>query len=134
LFCIYNELVGAAQSKDRVSSVTAKNVAYMIDQCHYLENKVEAMVLSVLNCQEAYAKALLVDRVALKAAQSQVNHLEAHEILMDAFKTDVRGLLIEIREELGRPANPMKALRSSGYLEKISKARGVASGGGGFPE
>jgi L-rhamnose isomerase / sugar isomerase len=134
LFCIYNELVGAAQSKDKIAATTAKNVAYMIDQCHYLENKVEAMILSVLNCQEAYAKALLVDRVALKVAQSQANHLEAHEILMDAFKTDVRGLLIEVREELGRPANPLKALRSSGYLEKISSARGVASGGGGFPE
>jgi L-rhamnose isomerase / sugar isomerase len=134
LFCIYHELVSAAQSKDRIAASTAKNVAYMIDQCHYLENKLEAMLLSVLNCQEAYAKALLVDHAALKAAQAKADHLEAHAILLDAFKTDVRPMLVSIREEMGVPTDPMKTLRSSGYLEKIAKSRGVASGGGGFPD
>jgi L-rhamnose isomerase / sugar isomerase len=134
LFCIFNELVSAEQSKDKLAVNTAKNVAYMIDQCHYLENKVEAMLLSVLNCQEAYAKALLVDRSALKVAQGQGAILEANQILMDAFRTDVRPLLSEIREEQGKPAEPMNALRASGYLEKTAKTRGKASAGGGFPE
>ena len=40
-----------------------------IDQSHNIEAKVEAMTLSVVNLQEAYAKALLVDRAALRAAQ-----------------------------------------------------------------
>jgi L-rhamnose isomerase / sugar isomerase len=134
LFCIFHELVSSEQSKDKLTVNTAKNVAYMIDQCHYLENKVQAMLLSVLNCQEAYAKALLVDRAALKVAQGQGAILEANQILMDAFRTDVRPLLSEIREEQGKPSDPMKTLRSSGYLEKTAKARGKASAGGGFPE
>jgi L-rhamnose isomerase/sugar isomerase len=133
LFLIYNELVSAELAKG-VPSRTAKNVAYMIDQCHYLENKIEAMIVSVLNCQEAYAKALLVDRDALAGAQARMNHLQAHEILLDAFKTDVRPLLREVREEMGRPTDPMRALHATGYLEKISKQRGKAGAGGGFPE
>ena len=134
LFCIYNELVSAELSGDSVVSTTAKNVAYMIDQCHYLENKLEAMVVSVVNCQEALAKALLVDRAALRAAQDKGDLLGAHQVLMDAYRTDVRGLLEEIRKEKGCPANPFQALRESGYLEQIASERGVASGGGGFPE
>jgi L-rhamnose isomerase/sugar isomerase len=133
LFLIYNELVSAELAKG-VPSRTARNVAYMIDQCHYLENKIEAMIVSVLNCQEAYAKALLVDRDALADAQARMNHLQAHEILLDAFKTDVRPLLREVREEMGRPTDPMRALHATGYLEKISKQRGKAGAGGGFPE
>jgi L-rhamnose isomerase/sugar isomerase len=134
LFCIYNELVGAELSNDAVASSTAKGVAYMIDQCHYLENKIEAMVVSVVNCQEALAKALLVDRIALKAAQEKGDLLGANQILMDAYRTDVRPLLAEIRTEKGCPADPFKALRESGYLEKIIGERGIAAAGGGFPE
>ena len=37
-----------------------------IDQAHNVEAKVEAMVLSLVNLQEAYAKALLVDREAAR--------------------------------------------------------------------
>ena len=58
LFLIFSELVAA----DPLPRLT-------IDQSHNVEPKVEAMVLSVVNLQEAYAKALLVDRDALRAAQ-----------------------------------------------------------------
>ena len=53
LFEIYVELVSAGDRAD--------HVAYMIDQSHNIEPKLEAMLLSVLNCQAAYAKALIVD-------------------------------------------------------------------------
>ncbi len=66
LFLIYNELVTAEQSDEAHLAATANNVAYMIDQCHNVEGKVAPMILSVLNCQEAYAKAQLVRRATLK--------------------------------------------------------------------
>ena len=57
-----------------------------IDQSHNVEAKVEAMVLSVVNLQEAYAKALIVDREALRAAQQAGDVLGGHEALLDAYK------------------------------------------------
>ena len=131
LFCIFVELVSAAN--DPILSSHTARVAYMIDQCHNIEPKVEAMVQSVVNCQEAYAKALLVDFERLRDAQSSGDVLGAHRTVMDAFKTDVRPLLEEVRVELGVPADPIGAHRQSGYLERVTQTRGTAEGGGGFP-
>ncbi len=131
LFCIFVELVGAANDPALSSHTT--QVAYMIDQSHNIEPKLEAMVQSVVNCQEAYAKALLVDFERLRDAQSSGDVLAAHRTLMDAFKTDVRGLLEEVRVEMGAPADPIAAHRESGYLERVTATRGTFEGGGGFP-
>ena len=120
LFCIYAELVSAERSSDPHISSTAQSVAYMIDQSHNIEPKLEAMLQSVLNCQEAYAKALLVDFEELRAAQQAGDVLEAHRVLMRAFKTDVTSMLEGLREEMGVPVDPIKAHRSSGYLERIT--------------
>ena len=64
LFEIFVELVSAGD--------LAKDVAYMIDQSHNIEPKIEAMLQSILNCQSAYAKALLVDYKALQSGASSV--------------------------------------------------------------
>jgi L-rhamnose isomerase/sugar isomerase len=103
-----------------------------IDQAHNVEAKVEAMVLSVVNLQEAYAKALLVDREALAAAQARGDVLGGHELLLDAFRTDVRPLCAEARAQLGAAADPVAALRASGYVERTAAQRGadVAVAGG----
>ncbi|MDB5044865.1 MAG: Rhamnose isomerase related protein, partial [Deinococcus sp.] len=133
LFCIYAELVAAERSTDHLTRATAQNVAYMIDQSHNIEPKVEAMLQSVLNCQEAYAKALLIDRDLLQEAQAAGDVLAAHRVLADAFKTDVRPLLTELRAEQGLSADPIKAHRQSGYQAKVAQERGTQSGGGGYP-
>ncbi|WP_237724623.1 L-rhamnose isomerase [Deinococcus alpinitundrae] len=133
LFCIYAELVFAAQSADDLTCRTAQNLAYMIDQSHNIEPKVEAMLQSVLNCQEAYAKALLIDRDLLKEAQGQGDVLAAHRVMMDAFKTDVRPLLMELRAEMGLNPEPIQAHRAGGYQEKVARERGIQTGGGGYP-
>ncbi len=133
LFCIYAELVSAENSSDAQIATHAKAVAYMIDQSHNIEPKLEAMVQSVLNCQEAYAKALHIDFERLEVAQKVGDVLEAHRTMMDAFKTDVRPLLETIRTEMGVPTDPIKAHRASGYLERVSEIRGTTTGGGGFP-
>jgi L-rhamnose isomerase/sugar isomerase len=94
-----------------------------IDQSHNVEAKVEAMVLSVVNLQEAYAKALLVDRTALGAAQEAGDVLGAHEVLLDAYRTDVREGCAAARAELGAAPDPIAALRGSGYAGRMAAER-----------
>jgi len=94
-----------------------------IDQAHNVEAKVEAMVLSVVNLQEAYAKAQLVDRDALAAAQAEGDVLRGHELLLDAYKTDVRPRCAELRASLGAAEDPLAELRP--YVERIMAERGT---------
>jgi L-rhamnose isomerase/sugar isomerase len=96
-----------------------------IDQAHNVEAKVEAMVLSVVNLQEAYAKALLVDRGALREAQQAGDVLAAHETLLDAYRTDVRPLCARVRARLGAVEDPVAELRASGYAERIATERDI---------
>lgn len=116
LFLIYVELVEAEEE-------ASFPIAYMIDQAHNIEPKIEAMILSVMNLQEAYAKALLVDREALDEARSEGDVLAAHRLMLDAFNTDVRPLCAKAREDLGASSDPISSFRSSGYMEKVSCER-----------
>ena len=101
----------------------SSDVAFMLDQCHNIEKKIPGQIRSVLNVQEMTARALLVDRDALTAAQDAGDVLAANEIFMDAFYTDVRRPLAEWREARGLPADPMRAYRESGYQERIEAER-----------
>ena len=132
LFLIYTELNGAAFGTDEPSRSTARNIAYMIDQCHNIEGKIAPMMQSVLNCQEAFAKSMLVNQKALADAQAAGEVLAAHNIINDAYRTDVRPLLAQVREEMGTPIDPIAAYWASGYEEKIRAARGVSASSGGF--
>ncbi|MET8583728.1 L-rhamnose isomerase [Streptomyces collinus] len=98
-------------------------VAFMLDQCHNIEAKIPAIIRSVMNVQEATAKALLVDRDALAAAQAAGDVLGANAVLMDAYDTDVRPLLREVREEMGLDPEPLTAYARSGWAEKIVTER-----------
>ncbi|MDX6346078.1 MAG: L-rhamnose isomerase / sugar isomerase [Streptomyces sp.] len=98
-------------------------VAFMLDQCHNIEAKIPAIIRSVMNVQEATAKALLVDAGALRAAQQSGDVLEANAVLMDAYNTDVRPLLREVREELGIDPDPIAAYKASGWAERIVAER-----------
>jgi L-rhamnose isomerase/sugar isomerase len=99
------------------------DVAFMLDQCHNIENKIPGQIRSVLNVQEMTARALLVDRAALTAAQQAGDVLAANAVLMDAFYRDVRPELAEWRATRGLPEDPMAAFAASGYFEKISGDR-----------
>lgn len=129
LFCIFNEIVGA-----RVEGNTnASRIAYMIDQSHNIEPKIEAMIQSVLNVQMAYAKALLVDRVALQQAQEAGDVLGAYRVLQTAYETDVRPLLAEVRVRQGLDPDPIAAFRASGYAERVARERIAAATSSGYP-
>jgi len=108
------------------------DVAFMLDQCHNVEDKIPGQIRSVLNVQEMTARALLLDRVALTAAQEAHDVLGANEVFMDAFQTDVRKDLAAWRESRGLPADPMRAYLDSGYQQRIAEDRvgGVQAGWG----
>ena len=107
-------------------------VSYVLDQCHNIEDKIPGQIRSITNVQEAVAKALLIDRAELKKAQLEGNVLAANDIFMDAYNTDVRPLLGEMRNEMGLDADPMKAYLASGYGAKIAAERvGGAQAGWG---
>jgi L-rhamnose isomerase len=98
-------------------------VTFMLDQCHNIEPKIPAMIRSVMNVQEATAKALLVDTDALTEAQRTGDVLAANAALMDAYNTDVRPLLAELREDMGLDPDPIAAYHRSGYAERIRDER-----------
>jgi L-rhamnose isomerase/sugar isomerase len=101
----------------------ASGITFMLDQCHNIEAKIPAIIRSVMNVQEATAKALLVDAAALAAAQRAGDVLEANAVLMDAYNTDVRPLLAELREEHGLDPHPVRAYQRSGYFDRIRAER-----------
>ena len=98
-------------------------VAFMLDQCHNLEPKIAGQIRSVMNVQEATAKALLVDQKALESAQQTGDVLGAHAVLMDAYDTDVRRLLRDVRADMKLDPDPMAAFAQSGYTAKIVAQR-----------
>jgi L-rhamnose isomerase / sugar isomerase len=117
LFRIMNEIVcnGALDP--------AAGVNFMLDQCHNIEPKIPGQIRSVMNVQEATAKALLVDRPALADAQRSGDVLGANGLLMDAYNTDVRPLLGLLRERQGIDTDPYAAYAASGYQERIARER-----------
>jgi len=107
-------------------------IAFMLDQCHNIEPKIPAVIRSVMNVQEATAKALLVDAAALATAQREGDVLGANAVFMDAYATDVRPLLGELREDMGLDPDPLAAYARSGYAERVRAERlgGQAAGWG----
>ncbi|WP_454051782.1 L-rhamnose isomerase [Cellulomonas sp. Marseille-Q8402] len=99
------------------------DVAFMLDQCHNIEDKIPGQIRSVLNVQEMTARALLIDQAALREAQDAGDVLAANGLYMDAFYTDVRPDLADWRESRGLPRDPVAAYRASGYGERIAADR-----------
>ena len=99
------------------------DIAYMIDQSHNLKGKIEETIQTVTMAQQLFAKAALVDHVALTDAQMKCDLIRAESLLQDAFNTDVRRQIQEWRDSKGLPQEPLKAFQESGYLERITKER-----------
>jgi L-rhamnose isomerase/sugar isomerase len=119
IFRIFAEIHAAQTS----GSFTAP--AYMIDQSHNLKGKMEAMVQTVVTAQELYAKAALIDQEQLAELQDSCKLVEAEELFRGAFWTDVRPILQDWRQQRGLAVDPLAALRSGGYVERIAAERGA---------
>jgi L-rhamnose isomerase/sugar isomerase len=123
LFLIFNELV------DAIEDPTVKNppLAWMIDASHNTKDPLEDLLQSVQNILTTYAKALLIDRNALEAAQEENDVVTAEELLRDAFATDTRALVAEAARQGGGALDPIAAYRSLGLRDKLVEARGAKS-------
>src|SRR5271168_2783120 len=117
VFRIFHEIL-SVEEEERAG------VAFMIDQSHNLKGKMEAMIQTVVTAQEIYAKAALVDQVRLAELQQECRLVEAEECFRGAFWQDVRPVVREWRVARGLPAEPLKALAESGYVEKVARERG----------
>ena len=126
LYLIYTELV--AGENDGLGN----NIAYMIDECHTIKNKIAEMIQSLVALQISYAKALIVNRSALAAAQEADDIVTAEEIIKSAFATDVRPLLWKVRSDLSLPdpADPVRGFVESGYAAAKAEERGTGGGAG----
>jgi L-rhamnose isomerase/sugar isomerase len=118
--------IAVAQADPRTTE-TACAVAFMIDQSHNVEGKIDAMIQSVMNIQTAFAKALLVDEGQLADAQGDGDVLAAHRLLLAAFETDVRPLLARLRESQGLAPDPVESFRARGHAARLAAERGTAS-------
>lgn len=121
LFLVFNELVDA-----RIDDADDFDPDYMLDQSHNLKDPIEAFLQSVDQLQQAYAKALLVDRESLAAYQEDDDVLMAERTLKRAYETDVSVLVAEVRKRRGGAIDPVGAFRASGYRESVRGERSSA--------
>jgi len=122
LFRILNEIVAVGAHRP-LPGPNGHAINFMLDQCHNIEDKIPGQIRSVLNVEQALAKALLVDWEGLAAAAQAGDVLGAHAVLMDAYESDVRGVLADRREARGLPRDPMAAYLASGYQQRIAEER-----------
>jgi L-rhamnose isomerase/sugar isomerase len=120
LFRIFHEIL-SVEAEDRAG------VAFMIDQSHNLKGKLEAMIQSVVTAQELYARAALVDHEKLTELQDSCSLVDAEETFRTAFWQDVRPMVRAWREARNLPADPLTALRQSGYVERITEERAAGA-------
>ncbi|WP_439130915.1 sugar isomerase [Polaribacter sp.] len=126
LFLIFNELVYGIQNNPQ-----NPDLAWMIDASHNVKDPLEDLIQSLEAIQEAYAKALLVDQKALKAAQLENDVVKCQEILQGAYRTDVRPLLAAARLQTGGAISPIQSYRNLAVRDGLIKERGkntVATG------
>ena len=126
LFLVFNELVEAERSPR-----DGFNPAYMIDQSHNVTDPIESMMSSAEAIVGAYAKALLVDRGALREAQESNDVMMAFQALRRAYRTDVAPILAMARAEAGGAIDVLAAYRDSDWrARKAQERRPVGLGAG----
>jgi L-rhamnose isomerase / sugar isomerase len=123
LFLVFNELVDA---EERYSDF---HPAHMLDQSHNVTDPIESLMLSAADVQRAYAQALLVDRKALKAAQTANDALASTQELRTAYRTDVEPILAMARFEQGGAIDLLATYRASGYRQKVAEIRPAVEAG-----
>jgi L-rhamnose isomerase/sugar isomerase len=118
LFLIFNELVAGMEDP-----VLKTDFAFMIDEMPVIKPRIESMIQSAVNLQEAYTKALLVDRARLVEAQNRNRIIDAEEVIRAAWTADVKPVLEVARMRMGLDPDPLGAYRRSGYYDATLRER-----------
>jgi len=126
LFLVFNELAEAeANPRDGFRP------SYMIDQSHNVTDPIESMLSSAEAIAQCYAKASLVDRGALHAAQEANDTMMAFQALRRAYTIDVSPILAKARVEAGGACDVLAVYRQSRYRDrKAQERRAVGLGAG----
>jgi L-rhamnose isomerase / sugar isomerase len=127
LFLVFNELVEA-----ELHPRDGFNPAYMIDQSHNVTDPIESMMSSAEAIASCYAKAIIVDREALHAAQDGNDTMMAFQALRRAYNVDVAPILAMARVEAGGAIDVLAAYRESGYRARKAQERKVVGLGAGI--
>lgn len=107
-------------------------LAYMIDESHNLKDPIEDLIQATDEIQQCLARALLVDRVELAAAQEADDPAAAAEVLQAAFRTDVRPLVAEARQRNGAARSPLQTYRAIDYRSEVARVRGSGHAASGL--
>ena len=127
LFLVFNELVEAERSPRG-----GFDPAYMIDQSHNVTDPIESMLSSAEAIAGSYARALLIDREALRQAQNDNDVMLAFRTLRRAYETDVGPILAKAREEQGGAIDWLSTYRASKYRERKAQERKAVGLGAGI--
>lgn len=127
LFLIFNELVAA-----ELSPLEGFDPAYMIDQSHNVTDPIESMLSSAESIVGAYAKAWLVDRDQLRAAQDCNDSMMAFQALRTAYRTDVSPIVALARVEAGGAVDVIAAYRASEWRTNKARERRLNKPGAGI--
>ncbi|MDN5346350.1 MAG: L-rhamnose isomerase / sugar isomerase [Petrotoga sp.] len=100
-----------------------QKISLVLDQSHNVKPKILAVVQSLNNLQITYAKSLLVDYEKLKQAQENHDVVASEETLKEAYETDVREILREVRKEKGLPEDTIKYVKECEEYWKMVKER-----------
>lgn len=127
LFLVFNELVEAEMRASEPSKP-----AYMLDQSHNVTDPIESLAISADTLLNTFARALLVNRDRLHAAQFANNVIVARQELTDAYQVDTRPIVAEVRRRAGAAIDPILAYRALDYRERVAPQRKAhkSSGGG----
>lgn len=120
LFLIFNELIYGMKNNPQ-----NPDLAWMIDASHNTKDPLEDLLQSLEAILIAYTQALLIDQDALKIAQREYDVVKCQEILQDAYRTDVRPILMEARKRSGTAINPLQAYRDFQVRNSLIKERGI---------
>jgi len=127
LFLVFSELV-EAENNPR----DGFNPSYMIDQSHNVTDPIESMLSSAEAIGQCFAKALLVDRAALHAAQDANDTMMAFQALRRAYTIDVAPILAMARAEAGGAIDVLEAYRLSRYRDRKAQERKAVGLGAGI--
>ncbi|GGD55843.1 sugar isomerase [Erythrobacter arachoides] len=126
LFLVFNELAEA-----ETAPRGGFDPAYMIDQSHNVTDPIESMLSSAETIAGCHARAWLVDREALHAAQESNDVMLAFRTLRQAYETDVGPILAMARMEQGGAIDWLGTYRASQHRErKAQERRAVGLGAG----